>query len=428
MIHLSAAGDRTREGVGSREIAFHQLGIEAAQVAPVATRTYQQPQSMSAPGDGEGDRGTDEAGRAGHEHRTSHAAVYTPGCTSWCRGSAHFALRTDPPLRTIPILLALAGLAIVTVIVGWLGAGHVVRAMLSVGLAGFAAVLAIQLALYAVLAQAWHVACPSVPRSRLLLGRMVREAGTTCLPFAHLGGIAFGMQAITGPGADLPRAFAASVIDVTLETIAQIAFIALGLLALEATSDDHRFRTPLAVGLLLMALGVGGFVWLQRDGGRLVRRVFATVSRHIARQWRSMALHGMDAIQHGLEQAYDHKGRMAVASVMHLLAWIGGAGWTWFVYRALGASVAPAEALAIEGVVSGALTLSFLVPGNLGVQEAAYVALGSLFGIGAELSLGLSLLRRAKDLAIGVPVLLLWQGLELRRARPVRLRTPRAIE
>jgi putative membrane protein len=321
--------------------------------------------------------------------------------------------------RTIPILLTIAGLAVLTIIVGWLGAGHVMHAILSVGLLGFAEAIAVQLALFLLLAEAWHVACPSIPWRRLLLGRAVREAGTSCLPFAHLGGIAFGMQAITGRGTDHAAAFAASVVDVTTETIGQIAFIALGVAALEAAGGSHRYTLPLLAGLALMAAGVGGFVWLQNDGGRLVRRLFATISRHVAQQWRSMALHGMDAVQDGLEHTYDHKGRLALASTLHLLAWIGGAGWTWLVYRLLGADIGPAAALAIEGAVSGILTVSFLVPGNLGVQEGAYVALGSLFGIPADLSLGLSLLRRAKDLAIGVPALLLWQGLEVRRAREV---------
>ena len=320
-------------------------------------------------------------------------------------------------MKTLSILLAVAGLALVTLIVGWLGAGHVANAVLSVGVPGFACVVGIQLGLYLLLAQAWHTACPSVPWRQLLLGRMVRESGSTCLPFAHLGGIAFGVQATTGRRTDLPQAFAASVVDVTVETMAQIAFIACGLVALEMTSDDHRFRAPLTIALLLMGIGVGFFLWLQKDGGRLVRRAFATVGRHVAKQWQNVARNGLEAVQGGLEGVYDHKGRIAVATSLHLLAWIGGAFWTWFVYRRLGALVGVGQALAIEGAVSGVLTLSFLVPANLGVQEGAYVALGSLFGIDPDLSLGLSLLRRAKDLAIGVPVLLVWQGIELRRVR-----------
>lgn len=57
------------------------------------------------------------------------------------------------------------------------------------------------------------------------------------------------------------------------------------------------------------------------------------------------------------------------------------------------------------------------MPASLGVQEAAYVTLGMIFGIDAKISLGLSLLRRGRDIAIGIPVIAAWQILEMRRLR-----------
>ena len=40
-----------------------------------------------------------------------------------------------------------------------------------------------------------------------------------------------------------------------------------------------------------------------------------------------------------------------------------------------------------------------------------------IFGVPPELSLAVSLIRRARDLTVGIPILLLWQFLEVRRAR-----------
>ena len=50
------------------------------------------------------------------------------------------------------------------------------------------------------------------------------------------------------------------------------------------------------------------------------------------------------------------------------------------------------------------------------MQEGAYAVLAPLFGVGAEFGLAVSLLKRARDIAIGVPVLLLWQAVEGQRA------------
>jgi hypothetical protein len=52
------------------------------------------------------------------------------------------------------------------------------------------------------------------------------------------------------------------------------------------------------------------------------------------------------------------------------------------------------------------------VPNSVGVQEGAYVLLGSAFGLTPEMALALSLVKRARDLVIGLPTIALWQALE----------------
>ena len=61
--------------------------------------------------------------------------------------------------------------------------------------------------------------------------------------------------------------------------------------------------------------------------------------------------------------------------------------------------------------------MAFLVPVNAGVQEAGYVALGALFGVPPDIAIAVSLIRRARDVTLGVPILLVWQLVEVRRLR-----------
>src|SRR5207237_1276401 len=51
-------------------------------------------------------------------------------------------------------------------------------------------------------------------------------------------------------------------------------------------------------------------------------------------------------------------------------------------------------------------------PNAVGVQEGAYSLLGASFGLTPEMALALSLLKRARDLTIGLPSLVAWQILE----------------
>ena len=313
------------------------------------------------------------------------------------------------------------GLVLITGITAWLGAGAVLHAMLSVGWPGFAALVAAQLVTDLVLACAWRLACPELELGRLYRARLVREAATTCLPFSQVGGILIAVRATCaastahGRAVLWPEAAAANVVDLTTEVLGQILFVLLGLLFLLDRHPDSSLAGPVALGMALMAAAMAGFIWVQRSASGVFRRVTGLLGHPVAGRWSGAMRSGIDTVQERLNRLYQRPGRIAAASLVHLLAWLAGAGWVWLAYRLLGAPIRIGEAVAIEGVASGVLSVSFLVPAALGVQEAAYVALGGLFGLDPHLSFGLSLLRRARDLAIGIPVLLVWQATEIRR-------------
>ncbi|XAO71394.1 MAG: hypothetical protein AAYR33_10735 [Acetobacteraceae bacterium] len=48
-------------------------------------------------------------------------------------------------------------------------------------------------------------------------------------------------------------------------------------------------------------------------------------------------------------------------------------------------------------------------PCRVGRAEAAYIALGLLVGVSADSGVVIPLLRRGRDLAIGIPVIIIWQ-------------------
>jgi hypothetical protein len=56
-----------------------------------------------------------------------------------------------------------------------------------------------------------------------------------------------------------------------------------------------------------------------------------------------------------------------------------------------------------------------MVPGALGAQESGMVLFGALLGLPADLSLAVSLAKRVRELALGLPGLAAWQWVEGRR-------------
>ena len=101
---------------------------------------------------------------------------------------------------------------------------------------GFALLCLYALALFPLLGAAWSRAAPGGPRRRvgIRLGKLVREAASDVLPFSQVGGIVFGARTAIRHGVAGPEAFASTIVDVTSEALAQIAYIALGFAILSA--------------------------------------------------------------------------------------------------------------------------------------------------------------------------------------------------
>jgi len=322
-------------------------------------------------------------------------------------------------VKKLPIVLALAGLLLGTVLIGWFGFGRVIAGMRRVGWEDFALIVGWQLVLFVVLGLAWDAITPPRESRRpwiFVWGRMVRDAATNCLPFSLVGGFVFGARAVTLAGVSWSLATASTVVDVTAEFLAQLAFTAIGLGILLARAPHSSLAVPVEVGLGLAVMAGAALIWLQQGAAP----VFARLGRRIAGRWFEDAQDRIEVVQTELGLIYGHSGRLALGFCVHLLGWLGTGVAGWITYRALGVLIDFDDALAIEALLSAMAAIAFLVPVNAGVQEAGYAGLGAIFGVPPELSLGVSLVRRARDLAVGVPILLIWQFFEMQRLRAMQ--------
>ena len=324
-------------------------------------------------------------------------------------------------MKRLSYVLALFGLLGAVLLVSYFGFGHVVTAISRVGWPRFGLIVGWQIALFAVLGFAWDVIAPARAARRpwvLIWGRMVRDASANCLPFSQVGGFVFGARAVTLHGIEWQTATASTIVDVTAEFLAQIAFAGIGLGVLLARAPASSLAVPVEVGIGLAVLACFAFVWAQKG----VAPLFARLGRRIAGNWFADAEERVGVLQAELALIYGHTGKLAMGFMVHLLGWLGTRVAGWITYRALGVPIQFDDALAIEALLSAAAAVAFLVPVNAGVQEAGYAGLGAIFGVPPELSLAVSLVRRARDIAVGVPILLIWQLLEMRRLRTQRLR------
>ncbi|HVN44196.1 MAG TPA: lysylphosphatidylglycerol synthase domain-containing protein [Steroidobacteraceae bacterium] len=312
-------------------------------------------------------------------------------------------------------ILAAVGVALALYLVRYVGWRAVLAAAGAIGWGGFFVFCLCALALFVLLGGAWQVLFPAgsaPPLALLVRARLVRDAGAEVLPLSQLGGIALGVRAAVLQGVAAPLAAASMIVDVTTELLAQIAYAAAGMVILAArvphTSHVAAIISGCMIGLVLSILAAGLFIALQRHGGRISSRL----ARNLLRG-RGQKLTGLTA---ALETLHRFPRRVAASSVLHLAAWIGNGAAVWLGFRLIGCRIDLAAAIAIESLVYAIRSAAVFVPNALGVQEGAYMLLAPLFGIGADAALAISVLKRARDILIGVPVLLVWQAAEGRRA------------
>ena len=308
-------------------------------------------------------------------------------------------------------IAALIGLAIATAVVGYIGFGAVFSALSTIGWRGLAFLSVYSALPLALLGTAWFVVGER-PRPgqwiTFVWARLTRDAGSELLPFSHVGGFVIGARAAILRGVTPTAAYSTTIVDVTTEIIAQLGFTGLGLglllMKLGAGASHASLIVAIAIGLALTAAGSIGLIVLQRRGGGLAER--------LAERFLPGAAARTGEVVRALHILYQAPWRIAAGVTVHLLAWVASATGVWLALKLAGFPIGLPAVLAIESLVGAARSAAFMAPMGIGVQEAGYAVIGPLFGLGPDLSLALSLLKRARDLIVGVPALVVWQGME----------------
>lgn len=329
-------------------------------------------------------------------------------------------------MKRVSILCAVIGFGLVGALVVHFGAGAVARSLFAVGWAGFAVICLIHLALMAVMGIAWRALLPGTNPWSAIWARLVRNSASEVLPLSQVGGYVAGARAIAIAGVSASVAAASTLVDVGLEFFAQIAYTAIAVFWLLHLEPQAQSTIPVVIGLVTAGFLAAGFVVAQRRGFGLLDRFAGALGRG----WAERTAAGAAALHSAITDIYARTGGLWVSFAIHLACWIASAAEIWLALRFMGAPLGFGAVLVIESLLYAIRSVAFAVPNAVGVQEGAYIVLGASFGLTPEVGLALSLLKRARDAAIGLPTLVAWELVESGRlyrrtaAVPISLRTP----
>ena len=314
-------------------------------------------------------------------------------------------------MRLGVLAAALLGVSVTLALILHFGFAAIVSALTVAGWSGLAAITLYHLVPLALCGLAWRAQLRRPPASivHYIWFRWTRDAGGDLLCAVPAAGELLGMRAMALAAVDLALAAASTVVDLTLEMAAQVAFVLLGLAVLIAERpQDGRIYLAFA-GLAVIVLLVTAFALAQRLGlVRLLERLAQKLA--VERGWLREAFG--TGVHDRIAAIYADRPRLLRAFAIHFAAWIVGVGEAAIALVTLGAPLSLAAVLVLESLSYALRSAAFFVPAAAGVQEGGYVLLGGLFGLGPDVALALSLLKRGRELILGTLGLLLWQVAE----------------
>jgi putative membrane protein len=263
---------------------------------------------------------------------------------------------------------------------------------------------------------AWWVLFPKIDRPllrKIFWMRWIGESVSTLVPSAAVGGDIVRARLAAIHGAPVPVAAGTVLVDLTLGVFTQAAFTLLGVMLLVEATGQRNFVGPTIIGTLVAVAAVGGFYFVQRLG------MFGFLARMIGKlanspEWQSLVQSG-EIFDQTVRALYARRRALIGCCVWTILSLILNSGEIWIALHALNLNASVINAVILQSTILTVRNIGFAVPSGLGVQEGGYVLIGSLLGIDGPSALALSLIARVRELALGIPGLVMWQVIEGRR-------------
>jgi putative membrane protein len=250
------------------------------------------------------------------------------------------------------------------------------------------------------------------PFVALLWIRWIGESINSLLPVAQVGGDVVRARMAARHGIARSTAAATVVVDFSIGIVTQIIFclVGIGLLLTAHGLDDYV--AALTMLLIVALIGATALYLLSKTG------VLGVLARAVER----LSVNGMVRSLAGKVSSLDremlllHKRRWEVlnAFVLKLGGWMARTGETYLALHFLGFPIGVEEAIIIESLTSAIRSAAFAVPGAFGVQEGGILVLGAMLGVPPETALALALVKRVREVVMGVPALVGWSLLETR--------------
>jgi putative membrane protein len=329
-------------------------------------------------------------------------------------------------LRIIKTLFLFAGLALLYFVVREIDLGEVINLVGRVGW-GFAVVVGLYFAAFAVDSVAWLMALPAAPLNirwmwRTWAVRMVGEALNNVVPAAGLGGepvkaMLLKRHYYIGYG----DAVTSLILAKTINLFSLCLFLGLGFLLMALSSElPDSFKQAAGMGLAVTVGATLLFYAVQRY--KLVTWIGGRLGHTRWRHWVETGFAHVKVIDDRVAGFYAaFRQRFIGAVLLAFVNWALGAIELYYAARFLGHPIPMTDAWIIESLAQMVRSAVFFVPLAIGVQEGTFLLVAGLITGSPELGLAMAVVRRGREIIWILAGALLAGGYALRRSPVSRL-------
>ena len=318
-------------------------------------------------------------------------------------------------MHIISYLGLLLGLIVLILLLVWFGLGEILNLLFTSGWKLLLLPVVWSPAVF-VASYSWQFLfndnrVPSYPK--LLAANWMGRAINTLLPVATIGGEIAKARLITLWGCRGIDATASALVDKTVQALALIPWGIIGIILLLVLTQDNQIAFPALIGFSLLAMGIFGFILVQRAGmfgnlARLMNKFYRSD------KWPNISDHARDIDQLVLELYSNHR-KFMLSVILKTLSLMLETFEIWLACYLMGHNIGFVEAMMLKSLVSTVNNIAFFIPNAYGIQEGGFILFGALLGMSPDFSLALSLATRIRELCIDLPGVVTWQIIESRQ-------------
>ena len=248
------------------------------------------------------------------------------------------------------------------------------------------------------------------PYKKVFMALWMGRAINTLLPVASIGGEVVKARMLILWGHPKAEASASVVVDKTVQVFGLIIWGLIGALLLVHYSIDQDLVAAALIGFFILGAGTAGFVLVQKAG--IVRAVVNSAHIITKSDYFGDMKDGADQVDACVRNCYSRPWRLTQSIFWRVLTLLLQSAEVWVAAYVLGHPISIMEAIFLKSLTSTLSDIAFIIPNAYGIQEGAFVVLGAMIGLPADLMLAVSLSIRIRELIIDVPGLIIWQHAE----------------